>query len=168
MISQLSARGMLVGVQLLHYFPKGSHLYPGEAGRRPWNANVFYDPPRAALNALPHHSREHQMQCDASLAGVPVQVLFDTGASDCFMNAGFARRLGFKIQPLTNASSPTSITYANGHKSPVVGMLTSSLKLCESTFHVRFLLADLSENLGVILGFAWLRDHQACWDFAKP
>ena len=62
---------------------------------------------------------------------------------------------------------PTSITYANGHKSPVVGMLTSSLKLCGSTFLERFLLADLSENLDVILGHAWLRDHHACWDFAK-
>ena len=61
LISQWSARGMLVGMQLLHYFPKGSHLYPGEAGRIPWDANVYYDPPRAALNALLHHSGEHQM-----------------------------------------------------------------------------------------------------------
>ena len=38
LISQLSARGMLVGMQLLHYFPKGSSLYPvypGDIGRIP-------------------------------------------------------------------------------------------------------------------------------------
>ena len=104
LISQLSARGMLVGMQLLHFFPKGSHLYPSGADEIPWDANVYHDPPRAA-KALLRYSGEHQMQCDASLAGVPVQVLFDTGASDCFINAGFARRMGFKIQPLTNASS---------------------------------------------------------------
>ena len=93
LISQLSARGMLVGMQLLHYFLTGSSLYPGDTDRIPWDANVYFDPPRAQLNALLHDSREDHMQCDASLAGVPVQVLFDTGASECFTNAGFARRI---------------------------------------------------------------------------
>lgn len=79
-----------MGMQSLHDFPKGSKLCPGNDGRISWDANIYFDPPRAVLNALLYDSEEHQMQCVASLAGVQVQILFDTGASDCFLNAGFA------------------------------------------------------------------------------
>ena len=102
------------------------------------------------------------MQCNASLAGVPVQVLFDTGASECFMNAGFARRMGFKVHSVS-IGCHTCIFYANGQTSPVLGMLASSLKLCGTTFHVRFFLASLAENLDVIMGLKWLKNHDAVW-----
>ena len=85
------------------------------------------------------------MQCDACLAGVLVQDLFDTGASGCFTNASFAKRTGVKVHPVS-IGCPTCITYANGQTSPVLGMLTSSLKLCGTTFHVRFLLEKLQRT----------------------
>ena len=46
-------------------------------------------------------------------------------------------------------------------------MLASSLKLCGTTFHVRFLLANLAENLDVIMGLKWLKKHDAIWHVAE-
>ena len=34
LICQLSARGMLIGMQLMHHFPEGSHEQPGSTGRQ--------------------------------------------------------------------------------------------------------------------------------------
>ena len=115
---------------------------------------VSFDPPRAVLSALLHNAKEHQLQCDAALAGSSLQILFDTGASDPFLNAGFGRQMELIVHPLTRGNCPTTITYANAQTSPVVGV-------------IRFLVADLAENLDAILGIEWLKLHNACWDSAK-
>jgi hypothetical protein len=168
LVSQLSARGLLSGMQLLHTFMKGSQIFTGNSREIPpprleFPAHVYFDPPSALLNSVLRDPSAVHLHTNARIAGVPVQLLFDTGASDNFISADFVHRMGFSKTVL---SSPQHLTYANGDSAPVQGeMSTSSLKLDGRTFKAQFLVAPLIEKFDIILGRAWLTSHCAVWDF---
>ena len=101
-ISRLAARDLLKGFQCLHTFPKGSRLYTSsvpEKVRLPYHVDVYYNPPSALLNSVLHSADSKLLQSTAHLAGVAVQVLFDTGTTDCFVSQRFVRRVGLAMQP---------------------------------------------------------------------
>jgi hypothetical protein len=128
LVSQLSARGLLQGMQLLHTFVKGSQIFTGSSREVPpprleYSAHVYFDPPVALLNSVLRAPSAVHLHTNARLAGVPVQLLFDTGASDNFISADFVHRMGFSKTVL---SSPQHLTYANGDSAPVQGEMSTS------------------------------------------
>ena len=166
-ISKLAARDLLKGFQCLHMFPKGSRLYTSsvpEIGGLPYHVHVYYNPPSALLNSLLHSADSILLQSTAHLAGVAVQVLFDTGATDCFVSQRIVRRVGLAMQP---SSFVSEITYANATSAPVVGVIQTELRLAGSLFNVRFRVAALSENLDVIIGRSWLKNNGGKWDLVN-
>ena len=112
LVSELSARYLLDGMQLVHTFVKGSRIYAHDM-QMPLqsDAHVYFDPRRAMINTALHSASADLLTCSARLAGVPIQLLLDSGASDNFISEDFARRMGFsKRQSL----SPQHLTFADG------------------------------------------------------
>ena len=72
------------------------------------------------------------------LAGVAVKVLFDTGATDCFVSQRFVRRVGLAMRPFLFVSE---ITYANGSSAPVVGVIRTELRLAGCLFNIMCICA---------------------------
>ena len=168
LVSQLAAKGMLKGMQLLQSYDKGATLFTGKNRELPpprldSPVSVYYDPPRAMINSVLHAPSAQLMQYNARLLNVPVQLLFDTGATDNFVSSAFMRRANLTPEPLLE---PRQLTYANGDTAPVLGQFKSSIRLNGHKFSVRLLVADLSEHFDILLGKPWLAKNDAIWNLA--
>ena len=158
---------LLRGMQLLHEFPRGTVLYsaPAADGSRktlpglPWPAQVFYDPPKPLLGSLAHGGLA--MQFAGVVSGQPAQLLFDTGASDCFVSASFVRSASIAVQPLQRQA-----TLADGTTIPIVGCARLRVKVQGLNDQVMCLVTGMSAQFDVVLGESWLRKHSAVLSMA--
>ena len=146
-LSKLACRGLLRGRQELHtHFGTASVIGPPQLKAK---AHVYFDPPMPEILTALHSSRSLQFITQAKVGGVPLRLLFDTGASDNFFNSATAQRLGFAAAPL---SIQQRCTYADGSSTLIEGSLSLSVKLHDKFFSLTFMVASLAEDFGIVVG----------------
>ena len=116
------------------------------------------------MSAILHDQSANILSCSARFAGVPVQLLFDTGASDNIVGTDFLLRMVFNAQRLLQAKHSA---YANGEMSPFLGSISFTVRVIRHKLKVDFLVAKLSENFDVMIGRPWLASNDAHWAFEQ-
>ena len=130
-------------MQLVHTFVKGSQTFTDDM-QMPLqsDAHVYFDPRHAMINTALHSASADLLTCSARLAGVPIQLLLDSGASDNFISEDFARRMGFSKR---QSSSPQHLTFADGSSASVSGVVHSRLRLGNNVFCLASCCSTLRE-----------------------
>ena len=100
---------------LAHFF-KGSPLYVAATDGASvdgvaHSVHVYDDPCKAVLNALLHPTESESLECEAQVAGVAAQVLYNTCAAESFVYQPFAESMSLPVDrpmhhppPMRNAS----------------------------------------------------------------
>ena len=148
---------LLQGMRLVQSYPAG----PAFRRSVPEPMEVWYDAaaarPALCLNA-PANSK-HRALFEASVAGMKVTVLLDSGASTCFATRSLVESLGSRLlQP----TATRSVEVANGESALVHGATVLPLRLQRIRTDVRALVLDsLVPGVDLILGEDWLTAHNA-------
>ncbi len=166
-----SWRSKLKGMQLLRQFPKGYHMFDAQAGSGgraampglPWAVQVFLDPaeqrPPVAASAS---TRGMTMLFKGTAGHVPVTVLLDTGASDCYVGEDLVRRAGYAVKPAAHVGA---VTLADGSTAHVTGTVKLYVTLGQYTGQVVLNVVKLANVFDVIMGDDWLLHHKAYLDY---
>ena len=103
------------------------------------------------------------MSVHGRIANVQANILLDSGASDCFVDEQFAKRVGIHARLTKNET----LTLGDGHTSCVTGMVKLHLSL--GAFHGshKFFVTRLGNGVDVVLGDDWLRTRKAILDYGK-
>jgi hypothetical protein len=98
------------------------------------------------------------MQYKCHVHGCKATALLDTGAQGfCYVNSTFLQVNNIKY---TETAEP-GVQYADGSSKPVHGRVTLSVHLQKYHAKLSCLIVDLDEQFTLILGQAWLQQHDA-------
>ena len=170
---------LLRGMQLMHEFPKGSHIFsaPNTDGTRrnmpgtPWPVQVFYDPPiQLQCNHISvgdtqsENSEKPQQQhtcltLRALVNGANARATIDTGATHVFVAKDYVNRIGLATTPCTN-----KVSLANGKDIPAHGTCKIRLKLGKMVCIISAYVVELSTDYDILLGMSWFRKHVTVLD----
>ena len=118
--------------------------------RRQWE--IHHDPPSDTDHLLTSHWH-------ATLAGLPSQILVDTGAQQNFVSRKFLVDNFVQYQPI---SSPDSqVRLGNGSVVPICGQVTMHLQIKSYHTNIKLFVTELSEGVNAVLGEPWLRQTSA-------
>ena len=95
------------------------------------------------------------------LAGVPANILFDSGADRCYIDAGFARRAGLTVNP-----GHVPVDLGNGTTVQSAGALDCvQLKLKSFAVRESFLVMPLQASFDVVLGTEFMDRYRCILNF---
>ena len=162
---------LTVGMRCVKEFPAGSTLYASAEGRAlsptAGTTQVWYDPPvphpEPRLSSTSSSSLTHVYP--GTLAGAPVSVLADTGATHVFVAESFVKRIGLHVSPTTHAR----VTLADGASSVIVGECSAKLALGRFTASVTpLVLTNMSPGVDLILGDAFFKQYMGRVEYTDP
>jgi hypothetical protein len=146
-------------MQIIKEYRQGYHLFQCGKKRVAGLSDpllVYYDPPSPALPEGPLHKLVMQYKCHVH--GCKATALLDTGAQGFFhVNRNFLQANKIKY---TETAEP-GVQYADGSSKPVHGRVTLSVHLQKYHAKLSCLVVDLDEQFTLILGQAWLQQHDA-------
>lgn len=168
-------RRYLQGMTLLHTYPQGSILFTQRTsktnpsripmGPTPWPVQVYYDPP----GILPEH-RTHLNITNPSLTMLfkthigkqPATTLVDSGASENFITAAFAEKLGCKL----NTSQYKLVQLADNKTVPVQGLISVHVKIGNYQDKIKAnVLPTIVPGVDLILGDKWTTQTNVVLDY---
>ena len=165
----------LQGMEVLHKYPAKYHLFHRVSSDNPakrarmsgiqWPVKVWYDPPglHAALDKLKNPDRP-TMQMHGQVAGVSAQVLVDSGAmGHAYVSQSFCTTYGLKVQPYSESAPPVYVV--DGSVLDIVGMCKFTMRLGSYKGTITAQVLPMHENMHVLLGDSWLREHKAILDY---
>jgi hypothetical protein len=146
-------------MQIIKEYRQGYHLFQRGKKRVSGLSDpvlVYYDPPSPTL---PDSSLQKLvMQYKCHVHGCKATALLDTGAQGfCYVNSTFLQVNNIKY---TETAEP-GVQYADGSSKPVHGRVTLSVHLQKYHAKLSCLIVDLDEQFTLILGQAWLQQHDA-------
>ena len=96
---------------------------------------------------------------NASVAGLPSQILLDTGAQQNFVDRKFLED-NF-LQYTESSSQADSVKLGNGSVASIYGKVTIHLQIRNYHTNMTLFVTDLSEDINAVLGEPWLRQSSA-------
>lgn len=126
---------------------------------------LYYDAPlpRMQLHTFSDEGEALHMNFPGKVAGTPVHVLIDTGASHNFIDTTFTKAQGLMINPEEGHVSCGGNTTA-----VILGSVEVWLHLKKGySQHLRLYVTDLPTGHPVILGNAWITQHSAILDHER-
>ena len=134
---------------------------------------VFYVPPDLREVGLDNSSTlaatklpDNRMMSvyTGSVNSTPLECLFDTGASKCFMGIRTVRKLGLEMRQ----SRLKSVATAAGQSTPTLGEVTFRLQLDAAVFEITaHILPSFLENIQLIIGQDWMEQHSVKLSFSR-
>ena len=110
-----------------------------------------YDPPSDNDYLLTSH-------WTASIAGLPSQILIDTGAQQNFVDAKFLQE---NYVDYKETASPGNVRLGNGTVVPLKGKVSIHLSIRNYHTNIEMYVTDLAEGINAVLGEPWLRKTSA-------
>ena len=92
---------------------------------------------------------------DAKVAKLPAQVLWDSGATDTFVDAAFVQRHNLRVKPLQS-----SIRMADDTEVMSIGTVTVTLQIQRYTARITARVIPLLSGIDLVLGDRWSREHE--------
>ena len=83
------------------------------------------------------------------------RALVDSGATDNFINAAFAKRMGLGLQELPKPKKIFNIDNTTNKAGSITHFLDLSVKTKDTTKKMRFLVTDIGHE-DILLGYPWL------------
>jgi len=168
------------GFELVKEYPTDTVLFsaPNADGSRhvmpgiPWPVQVYYDAPeqKVVLRSMGNDSREsYIMTLKGILSTTAVKIMLDSGAACAGKAHGFITKDALHRCTLAMTNSTIRwVNLASGNNSPILGEVTTSLRVGQ--FKQKklklFVIASGIAGVDVILGADWMRKNNAtlCWD----
>lgn len=168
-------RKQLKGMKLIKHYSAGSQIF-ARAGKGPEQERLlpgirhayeaWYDAPAPKVSMRVAMRQELTMQFDGKVAGTPVRVLADTGASEvAFVSRAFAEGAGLHI----GQTQATKVVLGDGTaETMITGTCNLPLKIQGYQGKVQaFVMDTLLEGFDVVLGDKWLRAHAGTLDYKR-
>ena len=104
-----------------------------------------------------------QLILQVELEGKPAQMLYDPGATHCFLDLQWSRKNGLKVQD--RPAIPLQLFVGTSRRAVQWTYTTSNLALGESQYSCTFLVLDGAPS-DIVLGFNFLNKHQPEIDYS--